>query len=438
MHRLGKRLVRPLQQLFQSKQSLSRSSPISPLAFRKELVAFNSVAVENDIDNRQLHVKWDDGTTSRFPHIYLRDNCQCPNCFHPSAKQRNISDTSVLDAYDVDTKASQAQLHPDRQEIEIKWDKDNHVSVFDTNWLKMRRFPTDRDQVGHKIVYSDRRLWGGDLNGDIPTTDFNEILHDDLALYKWLKNLAKVGLTLVKNVPEEVGQVERLADRIAYLRVTNYGRTFTVKSKLDPSNLAFTDKGLALHTDLPYFDLVPGIQFLHCVQQAAGGGGENQFVDGFNVAEVLRKENPYYFDLLTQHAFVFFDIGNDYVEYNQLNHHPLITLNSRNEVIRFVHNNHARSSILDVPEDKVTDIYRAFRAIVHIMYDQSNLVTNKMESGEMVVFDNWRVLHGRSPFQLTAGGNRHLEGCFIDWDETTSRMRAIEEKQKMQNFTGVI
>ncbi|EDV19275.1 uncharacterized protein TRIADDRAFT_62306 [Trichoplax adhaerens] len=263
MHRLGIRLIRPLEQLFQSKQTLTRSRTIVPLAFRKKLVVFNSVAIENDISNRQLHVKWDDGTSSRFPHIYLRDHCQCPNCFHPSPKQRNIGDTNVFPAYDAETRASWAELRRDRQEIEMIWEIDNHVSVFDTNWLKTRRFPTSDDQVGNKVV---------------------------------AEYIATVALVLVKNVSPELGQVERLANRIAYLRVSNYG------------------------------------------------------------------------------------------------------LNGRSEVIRFVHNNHTRSSILDVPEDKVN---RAFRTIVKIMYDPSNLVTKRIESGDMVVFNNWRGLHGRSAYKAT-------------------------------------
>ncbi|RDD36324.1 Gamma-butyrobetaine dioxygenase [Trichoplax sp. H2] len=280
MHRLGIRLIRPLEQLFQSKQTLTRSRTIVPLAFRKKLVVFNSVAIENDISNRQLHVKWDDGTSSRFPHIYLRDHCQCPNCFHPSPKQRNIGDTNVFPAYDAETRASWAELRRDRQEIEMIWEIDNHVSVFDTNWLKTRRFPTSDDQVGNKVV---------------------------------AEYIATVALVLVKNVSPELGQVERLANRIAYLR----------------------------------------IQFLHCIQQASAGGGESEFANGFHVAKVLKKENPYFFELLTQYEFIYFDIVNDYIEYNLLSHHPLIILNGRGEVIRFVHNNHTRSSILDVPEDKV-------------------------------------------------------------------------------------
>ncbi len=51
-------------------------------------------------------------------------------------------------------------------------------------------------------------------------------------------------------------------------------------------------------------------------------------------------------------------------------------------------------------------------------------------TGEIVTFDNQRVLHGRSAFVVTETdtSTRHLEGAYIDWDEACSRMRVIREK----------
>lgn len=50
---------------------------------------------------------------------------------------------------------------------------------------------------------------------------------------------------------------------------------------------------------------------LHCIEQAPGAGGANQFVDGFHVARVLRDKDPKKFDLLTTERFQFFDTGKD-------------------------------------------------------------------------------------------------------------------------------
>lgn len=44
--------------------------------------------------------------------------------------------------------------------------------------------------------------------------------------------------------------------------------------------------------------------------------------------------------------------------------------------------------------------------------------------GEVLIFDNWRLLHGREGFDPSKG-HRHLEGCYIDWDEVYSRIRVL-------------
>ena len=52
-----------------------------------------------------------------------------------------------------------------------------------------------------------------------------------------------------------------------------------------------------------------------------------------------------------------------------------------------------------------------------------------MEKGDMCVFNNNRVLHGRKAFGLLPEGgdsmNRFLQGAYIDWDDVLSRMRVF-------------
>lgn len=43
----------------------------------------------------------------------------------------------------------------------------------------------------------------------------------------------------------------------------------------------------------------------------------------------------------------------------------------------------------------------------------------------MVIFDNWRVLHGRQRYVSKPGALRHLEGAYLDWDEVMSRLRIL-------------
>lgn len=45
--------------------------------------------------------------------------------------------------------------------------------------------------------------------------------------------------------------------------------------------------------------------------------------------------------------------------------------------------------------------------------------------GDVVIFDNWRVLHGRMSYVSKPGAFRHLEGAYLDWDEVMSRLRIL-------------
>ena len=59
-----------------------------------------------------------------------------------------------------------------------------------------------------------------------------------------------------------------------------------------PGNLAYTAYPLTPHTDNPYRNPTPGVQLLHSIVAAPGGGGESLLVDGFAVAERLRQVRP--------------------------------------------------------------------------------------------------------------------------------------------------
>jgi len=48
--------------------------------------------------------------------------------------------------------------------------------------------------------------------------------------------------------------------------------------------------------------------------------------------------------------------------------------------------------------------------------------------GEIVCFDNWRVLHGRKSFDASRGTVRKLEHCYIEWDEVHARRRHLQQQ----------
>ena len=58
-------------------------------------------------------------------------------------------------------------------------------------------------------------------------------------------------------------------------------------------------------------DLFLQIQFLHCIKQFEGIGGDNEFVDSFAVASHIKENYPMEWQALTQMKCAFSDLGYD-------------------------------------------------------------------------------------------------------------------------------
>jgi gamma-butyrobetaine dioxygenase len=210
---------------------------------------------------------------------------------------------------------------------------------------------------------------------------------------------------------------------VGHLRETNFGLTFEVVSKPDPNNLAYTSDALPLHTDLTNQELPPGYQFLHCLANEARGGGST-FCDGVAVAQDLRARDPEAFEVLSTVTvpFRFHDRQTDI-----RSRKTVIALDTRGEVSEICFNAHL-ADILDLDPGIMAPFYRAYRLSMEMTRDPAYGIALRLGAGEMVVFDNRRVLHGREAFD-PATGFRHLHGCYVDRGEWDSRIRVLAREQ---------
>ena len=71
---------------------------------------------------------------------------------------------------------------------------------------------------------------------------------------------------------------------------------------------------------------------------------------------------------------------------------------------------------------------RALRAFAEILDRRELQKRFSLEPGELVCFDNLRVLHGRTGFE--SGGERHLQGCYADRDGLASRLAVLRRRQE--------
>ncbi|CAH1250334.1 BBOX1 [Branchiostoma lanceolatum] len=407
------RAVFPPQAVFKRRFSaLCGSSEVQEGALIMEKVCLNEAA-------RMVEVEWSGGGVSRFPYVWLRDNCQCPQCFNPDSRSRLVL------MLDLDVNVSPVRVEVQGgSSLSVEW-PDGHQSQYDRHWLRERCFSTQALSERQRDWHRKTQLWGADLAHNLPKADFPALLTDDRALYDFLIRLDSVGLVLVQNVPCDVGQVEKLANRVAFLKQTCFGKDFEVVTKMNPSDLAFTSVQLGLHMDLPSYNYTPGVQMLHCIEQTTGEGGDNSLVDGFNAASQLKEENPDAFRLLTTVKVNFNYVGTDHHKYFFRTRQNVISLDDQGEVQSITYMDLSRSSILDLPADLVQPFYDALKAFNTIMYLPRNCLSLKMAAGELIIFDNTRTLHGRSAYSPDSG-TRHLQGGYMDWDEIYSRMRAIK------------
>jgi gamma-butyrobetaine dioxygenase len=359
-----------------------------------------------------LVVTWADKRTTTLPTIWLRDNC--PSGLHPQTHER------LLDLLDLDPSPLLQSAELDGDCIRLGY-RDGHVSQMPVALLSAHR-PGQPAADPAEIL---PELWRAELTVmGIPRFSAAQVLADDDALNSWMRECAKFGLTIIHGLDDRIEAGIEVAERVGFLRKTNFGTVFDVISMPDPNNLAYTSVALPLHTDLPNQEVPPGFQFLHCVANEAEGGG-SLFADGFALAEDLRRDEPEAFRLLCDVPipYRFHD-----ADFDIRVREPVITLDRQGEVIEVRYNAHI-AGIFDMAAEIMPAYYRAYRAFMARTRDPRYRLTFKLEPGEMVVFDNRRILHGREAFD-PASGFRHLHGCYVDRGEFASRLRVLARSRR--------
>ena len=245
-------------------------------------------------------------------------------------------------------------------------------------------------------------------------------------MYNLLQDFYKFGFVIFKKVPTEDNFVLKFANSIGTVRPTNFGESFSVKSVPKPNDLAYTSIALTPHTDNPYRKPIPCIQLLHCLENEVKEG-LSTLVDGFAVAEYVKKNNHDLFKILTENKvrFRFVDktiILENWGELIELDHEKRI------KQVRY-------STRLDyVPaleKTKLKKFYKARKLIANLYASKKFEIRFKLEKGDLLMMDNHRLLHGRTAYD-PGEGKRYLKGCYIDHDSTEGRLRHLERKFKLK------
>lgn len=166
------------------------------------------------------------------------------------------------------------------------------------------------------------------------------------------------------------------------------------------------------------------LQVFHCFRNAKSGG-ENIFVDGFMVADVLRQEHPDTYQFLSG-----FPIEAEYVYDDKqgrrdhflnidtvLKHHPI-----SGDLEQFRFNVYDRGvHFMSLEEQR--RFYEHYRRLAALVRREDLHACLPLVQGRLMFVDNWRVMHGRKAF---SGGERDMFTCYVSRDDFLNRARVLD------------
>jgi gamma-butyrobetaine dioxygenase len=241
---------------------------------------------------------------------------------------------------------------------------------------------------------------------------------------EWIEAFLQLGFIILEGVPTAPGSVLEAAATFGFVRATNFGALFDVRSVPDATDLAYTPVPLDAHTDNPYRDPVPGIQLLHCLVNETSGG-LSTLVDGFAVAAHLKATDPDAFHILahTPVRYRYRDAATELVASAV----PIdLDVTGR---LRSVHFSPRLDFVPLRAPAQLRAYYRARRTFDQLLRSPQFEIRFLLNAGDLVMFDNRRLLHGRTGFD-PAEGVRHLQGCYIDIDALRSWHRVLRRRSQ--------
>jgi gamma-butyrobetaine dioxygenase len=349
-----------------------------------------SVQAKLEDGGRRVRVTWPDGTTQQFAARWLYDHCD--EARDPVSGQREhgalaLERASLVEAAEVEDDALAVRF----------------ANV--TRRVALRRLRADADDA------SPITLWETPAELIVtPEVPFADYLRDDAALREVLARVSRFGLAILTGAGPDPNAVERAVERFGFIRETNYGRLFDVRIEPEPGNLAYTDRALELHTDNPYRDPAPTLQLLHAIT-VDRAGGETLFVDGVAHAEALRREAPAVFETLATTPVRFTYAQADGARWSCRS--PVLRLDAE-DAVESVRLNHRSLDLAPGDAGATERWYEAYLAYYSRAHAAEAAYARRLAPGEIVIFDNRRLLHGRRG--LTSGSPRWLRGCYADVD----------------------
>lgn len=333
----------------------------------------------------------DNGRHVDFHLRWLRHNCDVDR--HPTTRERLIDSAELPDQLAV------REATIDDGVLRITWLHDNRTSRYPLAWLDRHAYAVNREAAPRPP--SDVRLL--ELDGARGPA---AVARDLLA------KVAQHGAALVRREhPNPEVETEAWIDALDArgLRVipTHFGRIEDLRTdnttNANTDQLGYTDAAIGFHTDQPFLDEPPRYQLLQSIR-VADRGGDSIVADGEAAFRYLASLDVEAADLLRRTPVRF---HRQQKQFEREVISPTITLRDGRA--------HIRSSYFTVapyqlPFDRMTAWYRAHDQFVRILRDPRHHFAFRLRPGDVLVYDNHRMLHGRTAF----AGSRWVRGVYFD------------------------
>lgn len=372
-------------------------------------------ALPVSLSSSALTVTWPEQKESKFHYVWLRDHCRCELCFHPVTKQR------LLDTFQIPADIKPESIETTDKGLTIDWG--NHLTSFSWSWLRRHSYYPKLESS----PVPPQSLWGSSVRDNPPVVKYDDVMAGPEGLAAWTALIQQFGFAYIDGVPKTPEATEKLLSRAGCVRNTHYGPFWDFTADLAKADTAYTDLEIGLHTDTTYFSEPAGLQMFHLLE-FTGEGGESLFADGFRAAKDLEREDPTAFELLKKVNVPAHCIDYEDVFIQPEHPSPIIQTNPKTgqlEKIRWNNCDRSTLSDWDDPED-VTKFYEALGKWNQILNRPSNVYKVQLEPGRPIIFDNWRILHGRKAFQ----GHRRLCGGYVTRDDYISTLKVTNSARE--------
>jgi gamma-butyrobetaine dioxygenase len=178
---------------------------------------------------------------------------------------------------------------------------------------------------------------------------------------------------------------------------------------------------------------------VHCLRFDEGiTGGGSFLIDGFAVAERIRRESPDIFKTLSTIPATFLKDHSKRANPVLMSYQrPHIAVDPNNAVTGLFWAPPFEGPLQNLTHQQTEEYYHAYARMEQVI-EEVPTWDYRLQPNEMLVFNNRRMLHGRHAFTLGDSQVRHLQGCYVNIDEFANRYNLLKHRFGGEDGVGVL